>query len=272
MIVADQLGIDPDQVEVLHSDTAISPLGMDSYGSRSLAVGGTAVHLATEQVLDKAKEIAAHQLEASADDLEFEGGTFQVRGSPDRSVALGDVAAAAFTAHDLPDGMEPNLTAQVTYDPPNFVFPFGTHVAVVEIDEETGSIRLRDYVAVDDCGPQINPMIVEGQLHGGILQGAAQALWEGAEFDEEGNLRNASLADYLVPSPVEAPSFRLASTVTPSPTNPLGVKGIGEAGTIGSAAAVMNAVVDALSPFGITDIDMPASPNRVWAAIQEARS
>jgi carbon-monoxide dehydrogenase large subunit len=178
----------------------------------------------------------------------------------------------AFTAHDLPDGMEPNLTAQVTYDPPNFVFPFGTHVAVIELDTETGGIRLRDYIAVDDCGNQINPMIVDGQVHGGILQGVAQALWEGADYDTEGNLSNASLADYLVPTAVEAPTYTLDHTVTPSPTNPLGVKGIGEAGTIGSAAAVMNAVADALSPLGITDIDMPASPNRVWAAIQEARS
>jgi aerobic carbon-monoxide dehydrogenase large subunit len=271
-IVADQLGIDPDAIEVLHSDTAIAALGMDSYGSRSLAVGGTAVQMATDLVLEKARAIAAHQLEASADDLEFEEGSFRVRGSPDKSVAIGDVAMAAFTAHDLPDGMEPNLSAQVTYDPPNFVFPFGTHVAVVEIDEETGDIRLRDYVAVDDCGNQINPMIVDGQLHGGILQGVAQALWEGAAYDEDGNLNNASLADYLVPSAMEAPTFTLDSTVTPSPTNPLGVKGIGEAGTIGSAAAVMNAVIDALGPLGITDIDMPASPNKVWAAIQEARS
>ena len=253
---------------MLHSDTAVSALGLDTYGSRSLAVGGTAVHMATDIVLEKARSIAAHQLEASADDLEFEEGSFRVRGSPDKSMAIGDVAMAAFTAHDLPDGMEPNLTAQVTYDPPNFVFPFGTHVAVIELDTETGDIRLRDYIAVDDCGNQINPMIVEGQVHGGILQGVAQALWEGADYDADGNLSNASLADYLVPSAVEAPSYTLDHTVTPSPTNPSGSKGIGEAGTIGSAAAVMNAVVDALGPLGITDIDMPASPNRVWAAIQ----
>jgi len=271
-IVADQLGIDPNAIEVLHSDTAVSALGLDTYGSRSLAVGGTAVHMATDIVLEKARAIAAHQLEAAPEDIEFEEGSFRVRGSPDKSVAIGDVAMAAFTAHDLPDGMEPNLTAQVTYDPPNFVFPFGTHVAVIELDTETGDIRLRDYIAVDDCGNQINPMIVEGQVHGGILQGVAQALWEGADYDAEGNLHNASLADYLVPSAVEAPTYTLDHTVTPSPTNPLGVKGIGEAGTIGSAAAVMNAVADALSPLGITDIDMPASPNRVWAAIQEARS
>lgn len=269
-IVADQLGVDPDAIEVLHSDTAVSALGMDTYGSRSLAVGGTAVHLAAERVIDKARLIAAHQLEAAPDDLDFADGSFSVRGSPDRAVTIQDVAGAAFVAHDLPEGVEPNLSAEVTFDPPNFVFPFGTHVAVVEIDGETGNVRLRDYAAVDDCGNQINPMIVEGQLHGGIVQGVAQALWEGAVYDEEGTLRNASLTDYLVPAASEMPSFKLDHTVTPSPTNPLGVKGIGEAGTIGSAAAVMNAVVDALAPLGITDIDMPASPARVWAAIQEA--
>jgi aerobic carbon-monoxide dehydrogenase large subunit len=271
-IAADALGVDPSMVEVLHSDTAISPHGLDSYGSRSLAVGGTAVHLAAERVLDKARLIAAHQLEAAPEDLEYDGGAFRVRGSPDREAALGDIAFAAFTAHDLPDGMEPNLTEQVSYDPPNFVFPFGTHVAVVEIDEETGNTRLRDYVAVDDCGNQVNPMIVEGQLHGGIVQGVAQALWEGAVNEDDGVLRNPSLSDYLVPSAAEVPSMRLDHTVTPSPTNPLGVKGIGEAGTIASTPAVMNAIVDALGPFGITDIDMPASPERVWSAIQEARA
>ncbi|MDH3753092.1 MAG: molybdopterin-dependent oxidoreductase [Acidimicrobiia bacterium] len=271
MIVADRLGIDPDDVEVLHSDTAISPLGLDTYGSRSLSVGGTAVHLATEKVVAKAAKIAAHMLEASDADIELVGGSFQVKGSPGSTVALGDVAFAAFTAHDLPDDVEPNLEEQVTWDPPNFTFPFGTHVAIVEIDEETGGIELIDYAAVDDCGNQVNPMIVEGQVHGGILQGAAQALWEDAVYDDAGQLTSATLADYLVPSAAEAPSFRLDSTVTPSPTNPLGVKGIGEAGTIGSAATVMNAVVDALEPLGITNLEMPASPRRLWEAIQAAR-
>jgi carbon-monoxide dehydrogenase large subunit len=168
--------------------------------------------------------------------------------------------------------MEPNLEAQVTWDPPNFTFPFGTHVAIVEIDTETGEVRLRDYVAVDDCGNQVNPLIVEGQVHGGILQGVAQALWEEAVYDEAGQLRTTNLGDYLVPSAAETPSFRLGSTVTPSPVNPMGAKGIGEAGTIGSAAAVMNAVVDALSPYGIADLDMPVSPRKVWGAIEEARS
>ncbi len=271
-IVADRLGIDPADVEVLHSDTAVSPLGMDTYGSRSLPVGGVAVAMATDQVIAKARAIAAHQLECAEDDLELVDGQLRVRGTPSRSMSLQAVAFEAFSAHDLPDGMEPNLTAQVSYDPPNFVFPFGTHVAVVEVDEETGRVDLVDYAAVDDCGPQVNPMIVEGQLHGGIVQGAAQALWEEAVYDEDGNLRNPTLVDYGVPSAAELPPFKLDHTVTPSPTNPLGVKGIGEAGTIGAAPAVVNAIVDALSPFGITDIAMPATPERVWAAIQQARS
>jgi aerobic carbon-monoxide dehydrogenase large subunit len=270
MIVADRLGIDPDMVEVLHSDTAVSPYGLDTYGSRSLSVGGTAVYHATERVVEKAKKIAAHQLEADEHDLELVDGSFRVKGTPSRQAALGDVAMAAFTAHDLPDGMEPNLEAQVSWDPPNFTFPFGTHVAVVEIDTETGRVHLRDYIAVDDCGNQVNPLIVEGQIHGGILQGVAQALWEEAVYDADGQLRTVNFGDYLVPSAAEAPHYTLDSTVTPSDTNPMGVKGIGEAGTIGSAAAVMNAVCDGLAPFGIHDLEMPASPRRVWQAIQDA--
>ncbi len=270
-IVADKLGIDPADVEVLHSDTAVSPYGMDTYGSRSLPVGGVAVGMATDKIIDKAKAIAAHQLEAAEDDIEFVGGELRVRGTPSRAMPIQATAFEAFTAHNLPDGMEPNLAAQVVYDPPNFVFPFGTHVAVVEVDEETGAVRLVDYAAVDDCGPQVNPMIVEGQLHGGIVQGVAQALWEEAAYDADGNLRNASLMDYLVPSAAEVPSIKLDHTVTPSPTNELGVKGIGEAGTIGSAPAVMNALIDALAPLGITELEMPARPERVWSAIQDAR-
>jgi carbon-monoxide dehydrogenase large subunit len=263
-IVADRLGIDVADVEVLHSDTAISPLGMDTYGSRSLSVGGTAVYLACERVLEKAKRIAAHQLEAAEEDLEYAGGAFRVKGSPTKELALGAIAFEAFTAHNLPEGVEPNLEAQVTWDPPNFTFPFGTHIAVVEVDEDTGRVELVRYVAVDDCGNQVNPMIVEGQLHGGIAQGVAQALFEEAVYDESGTLQSASLADYLVPSAAELPSFTLDHTVTPSPTNPLGVKGVGEAGTIGSAPAVINAIVDALAPFGVVDVPMPATPERVW--------
>jgi carbon-monoxide dehydrogenase large subunit len=271
MIVADKFGISPDDVEVLHSDTLISPIGMDTYGSRSLSVGGVAVDMAAQKVLDKAKVIAAHQLEANEDDLEFVSGEFRVKGTPTISVPIQAIAFAAFTAHDLPEGIEPNLSEQVTYDPPNFTFPFGTHVAVVEIDEETGGIRLIDYAAVDDCGNQVNPLIVNGQLHGGIVQGVAQALWEEAVYDDEGQLRNPTMLDYLVPSAAELPQFKLDSTVTPSPTNPLGVKGIGEAGTIGSAPAVINAVVDALSHLGVTDCLMPATPNRLWSMMAEAR-
>ncbi|MGH9185167.1 MAG: xanthine dehydrogenase family protein molybdopterin-binding subunit [Acidimicrobiales bacterium] len=271
MIVGDKFGVDPDDVEVLHSDTAVSPLGLDTYGSRSLAVGGVAAAMAADKVLAKARSIAAHQLEVAEDDLEFTGGEFRVKGTPSAAMTIQALAFEAFSAHNLPDGMEPNLAEQVTYDPPNFTFPFGTHIAVVEIDEETGAVRWLDYAAVDDCGNQINPLIVNGQIHGGIVQGVAQALWEEAVYDEDGILRNATLADYMVPSAAEVPFLKLDRTVTPSPTNPLGVKGIGEAGTIGSAPAVMNAIVDALSPFGITDIDMPATPERVWTAIQEAQ-
>jgi carbon-monoxide dehydrogenase large subunit len=271
MIVADRLGISPDDIEVLHSDTAVSPLGMDTYGSRSLAVGGTALWLATEKVVEKATKIAAHMLEAAEEDIELVDGSFRVKGTPSRDVGLAAVAFAAFTAHDLPDGVDPNLEAQVTWDPPNFTFPFGTHVAVVEVDEITGQVRLREYAAVDDCGNQVNPLIVEGQLHGGILQGVAQALWEEAVYDDNGQLRSSSLADYLVPTAVEAPPFKLDHTVTPSPTNPMGVKGIAEAGTIASTAAVMNALIDALHPLGVTKLDMPASPQRVWSAIAAAR-
>ncbi len=270
MIVADRLGIDPADVTVLHSDTAVSPLGLDTYGSRSLAVGGVALSMACDKVVDKARLIAAHQLEANPDDLEFAAGAFTVKGSPDKTVPIQALGFEAFTAHNLPDGMEPNLQEQVTFDPPNFAFPFGTHIAVVEVDTTTGDVHLRDYIAVDDCGNQVNPLIVEGQVHGGIVQGVAQALWESAEFDEDGNCKNPSMLDYLVPSAAEMPSFQLGFTTTPSTSNPLGVKGVGEAGTIGSAAAVINAVCDALSPYGIDDIEMPATPHRVWSAIQAA--
>ena len=267
MIVADQLGMSPDDIEILHSDTSISPHGLDTYGSRSLSVGGTAVYLATEKVIAKARTIAAHQLEAAEEDLEFENGTFTVRGTPTASMPLGAIAFGAFTAHNLPDGMEPTLEASMTWDPPNFVFPFGTHLCVVEVDTHTGAVKLRNYVAIDDCGNQVNPLIVEGQIHGGIAQGIAQALFEEAVYDEDGNLVTTTLADYLVPSAAEFSTFTLDHTVTPSPTNPMGVKGIGEAGTIAATPAVMNAVVDALAPFGIRDIDMPAMPFRVWKAI-----
>ncbi len=270
MIVAEKLGVPMADIEVLHSDTAIAPYGMVTYGSRSLAVGGTAIHIATERVLDKAKAIAAHQLEVAEEDLDYAEGVFTVKGSPDRAFPLAAAAFEAFTAHNLPDGMEPNLEASVTWDPPNFTFPYGSHIAVVEVDTETGKVDLVRYQAVDDCGTRVNPIIIEGQVHGGIAQGVAQALFEEAAYDSAGNLMSATLADYLVPSAAELPSFELGETVTPSPTNPLGVKGIGEAGTIASTPAVMNAVVDALSHLGVENIEMPASPERVWRAIDGA--
>jgi aerobic carbon-monoxide dehydrogenase large subunit len=270
MIVADKLGVPPEDVDVLHSDTAVSPLGLDTYGSRSLAVGGVAVAMACDQIVDKARTIAAHQLECAEEDLDFAAGNYSVKGTPDKAMPLAGAAFAAFTAHNLPDGMEPNLEAHVTYDPPNFSWPFGTHICVVEVDTETGSVDVLKYVAVDDCGNQINPLIVEGQVHGGVVQGLAQALFEEAVYDSDGNLRTSNLADYLVPAASDVPSITTDHTVTPSPTNPLGVKGIGEAGTIGAAPAVVNAVVDALSGLGVKDIPMPASPQNVWKAIQSA--
>jgi carbon-monoxide dehydrogenase large subunit len=271
MIVADRLGVSPDDVDVLHSDTAIAPLGLDTYGSRSLPVGGVAISLACDKIIDKAKKIAAHQLEANEDDLEFEAGNFSVKGSPDKAMPLAAIAFAAFTAHNLPDGLEPNLEAQVTYDPPNFSWPFGTHICTVEVDTETGQVDVLQYVAVDDCGNQVNPLIVEGQVHGGVVQGLAQALYEEAVYDSDGNLKTTSLAEYLVPAASDVPSITLGHTITPSPTNPLGVKGIGEAGTIGSAPAVINAIVDALADLGVTEVPMPASPHNVWKAIRTAQ-
>jgi carbon-monoxide dehydrogenase large subunit len=270
MIAAEKFGIDPADVDVLHSDTAIAPLGLDTYGSRSLPVGGVAIGMACDKVIDKARQIAAHQLEASADDLEFNGGVFSVAGSADKEMPLAAIAFEAFTAHDLPDGLEPNLEAQVTYDPPNFSWPFGTHICAVEIDTETGEVEILDYVAVDDCGVKVNPLIVEGQVHGGVVQGIAQALWEEARYDADGNLQSSTLAEYLVPAASDVPPITLGESVTPSPTNELGVKGVGEAGTIGAAPCVMNAVVDALSGLGVHDLQMPASPLNVWNAIQAA--
>ena len=269
-IVADRLGCAPDEVEVLHGDTAVVPLGMDTYGSRSLAVGGVALYQAADKVIEKARKIVAHQIEVSEDDLEYEAGSFHVKGT-DRAMTVKDAALAAWTAHNLPDGMEPGLEETAVYDPPNFSWPGGAHLAVVEVDSETGDTRLLRYVAVDDVGTVVNPAIVDGQVHGGIAQGVAQALYEEAAYDDDGNLLTTNLLTYLVPSAAELPSFELDREVSPSPSNPMGVKGVGETGTIASVAATMNAVIDALSTYGVTDLDMPASPERVWRAIEEAR-
>ena len=271
-IAADALGVDVDDVEVFHGDTAIAPYGRDTYGSRSLPVGGVAVHLAAEKVIEKGKKVAAHMLEAAEDDIEFEGGRFSVAGSPESSVTIQQVAGAAYLADDLPEGMEPLLSADHVFDPPNFTWPYGTHVCAVEVDTETGKVEIFKYVAVDDCGPVVNPAIVDGQLHGGIAQGIAQALYEEALYDEDGNPLTTTMVDYMIPGAPEIPNFILDRTEVPSPTNPMGVKGIGESGAIASQPAVVNAVVDALSHEGVTHIDMPASPMRVWQALQQARN
>ncbi|HSO02047.1 MAG TPA: molybdopterin cofactor-binding domain-containing protein, partial [Gaiellaceae bacterium] len=267
-IVADRLGVPFEDVEVLHGDTQVIPLGMDTYGSRSLAVGGIALHQVAQKIVAKARTLAAHKLGVDADELDYEAGTFSSDG---KSVTVKELAFAAWAAHDLPEGMEPGLEATAVYDPPNFSWPGGAHAAVVEVDTETGDVQLVRYVAVDDVGKVVNPMIVDGQIHGGIAQGVAQALFEEAVYDDDGQLLTSSMTSYLVPSAVELPTFELDRTETPSPTNPLGVKGVGETGAIASPAAVMNAVADALAPFGVTDIDMPASPERVWRALEEAR-
>jgi aerobic carbon-monoxide dehydrogenase large subunit len=270
-ITADELGVPFEDVEVLHGDTAVAPLGMDTYGSRSLSVGGIALWNAAQKVKAKAKTIAAHALEVSEDDVEWTEGKFQVRGSPDQAKTIPDVAFAAWTAHDLPEGVEPGLEETHVYDPPNFTFPSGVHVCAVEVDIETGETEIVKYVAVDDCGNVVNPMIVEGQVHGGIAQGIAEAMYEEAVFDEAGNLVTSSMHSYRIPSAAELPSMTTDRTVTPSSTNPMGVKGVGEAGTIAAPAAVVNAVVDALHPLGVTQIDKPVTPERVWRAIREAK-
>ena len=271
-IAADSLGIPVEDVEVIHGDTGRSPYGMDTYGSRSLAVGGVAILHAAEEAVAKARVIAAHLLEVSADDLEFLDGSFSVKGDPGSSKTIQAVAWEAFTSHNLPDGTDPNLFGISTVDPQVFSYPHGTHLCAVDIDTETGMTKIRKYVAVDDIGVQVNPMIVEGQIHGGLTQGIAQALWEGASSDEDGNLTTASLADYLLPSAVDVPFYTTDRTVTPSTTHPLGTKGVGEAGTIASTPAVMNAVIDALRPLGVTDVLMPATPQTVWRAIQVAQA
>ncbi|MEV7502450.1 molybdopterin cofactor-binding domain-containing protein [Streptomyces sp. NPDC093018] len=269
-IAADVLGVPFEDVEVLHGDTRSCPQGMDTYGSRSLAVGGEAVHRAATTVVDKARKVAAHLLEASEQDLEFREGVFSVKGSPEARRSIQEIAFEAFTNHDLPDGVEPSINAEHVVDPENFSFPHGTHLCAVEVDTETGRTRIRSYVCVDDVGHVVNPMIVEGQVHGGLAQGIAQALYEEAVYDDEGNLVSGSMADYLLPSAADLPEFVTDRTETPASSNALGVKGVGEAGTIASTPAVVNAVVDALRPLGVTDVRMPCTPERVWRAVREA--
>jgi carbon-monoxide dehydrogenase large subunit len=269
-IVADQLGVPFEDITVLHGDTQVAPKGMDTYGSRSLVIGGTALVSACGKVREKARIIAAGMLEVSPEDLEWADGRWSVRGDPDQGKTIGEIAFAAFSAHALPDGVEPSLDSDATIDPDNFSFPHGTHLCAVEVDTDTGAVNIRSYVAVDDVGVVVNPQIVEGQLHGGIVQGIGQALFEEAAYDSSGNLVTATLADYLVPSAADLPTLVIDRTTTPSTLNPLGVKGVGEAGAIASTPAVVNAVVDALRPLGVTDVQMPCTPERIWRAIQDA--
>jgi len=269
-IVADELGVGYDDVLVEHSDTAGTPFGYGTYGSRSAAVGGTAIHKTVTKIKEKAKKLAAHMLEANPDDIVFEDGKAFVKGSPDQAKTIAEIALQASVGYSLPEGMEPFLDETTYYDPPNCTFPFGTHIAVVEVDGDTGAVQLQRYIAVDDCGTIINPLVVDGQIHGGVAQGIAQALYERAVYDDNGQLVSGTLMDYAVPGAQMLPPFETAHTVTPSPVNPMGVKGAGEAGTIASAQAVMNAVIDALAPFGVKHMQMPATPENVWRAMHSS--
>ncbi len=267
-IVADRLGVAFEDIEVLHGDTQIAHKGLDTYGSRSLVVGGEAIVRAADKVIEKARPIAAHLLEASVDDLEFAGGRFTVKGT-DQGMAIGEIALATFASHNYPEGIEPGLDAEATFDPVNFNYPHGTHLCAMEVDTETGETTMRKYVCCDDIGNIINPLIVEGQVHGGLVQGIAQALWEEALYDDAGTLVTGSFVDYLLPTAADTISFQVDHTTSPSTTNTLGTKGVGEAGTIASTPAVVNAVVDAIRHFGINDIQMPCTPERVWNAINQ---
>jgi carbon-monoxide dehydrogenase large subunit len=270
-IISDGLGIPMERIAVKHGDTSESPMGVGTFGSRSIAVDGTATYQATQRVREKAQKIAAHMLEAAAEDIRFGDDAAFVAGSPDRSVTWKQIAGVAYRVHKGPEGIEPGLEAKASFSPSNATWPFGSHLAVVEVDTETGDVKLLRYVAMDDCGNVINPMIVDGQLHGGIAQGVGQALFEEAIYDADGNCLTTSLIDYPLPTAADLPSFELDRTVTPTDVNPMGVKGVGEAGTIGAAQTIVNAVIDALAPLGVKHIDMPLRPRRVWKAIQEAK-
>lgn len=267
-IVADKLGVGLDDVEIVHGDSDAVAFGMGTYGSRSLAVGGSAIMKSIDKILEKGKQIAAHSLEANPEDVSFADGKWSVKGT-DKSVSFGDVALTAYVPHNYPADLEPGMDFSSFYDPANFTYPFGAHIAVVEIDKETGKVTLKRFVAVDDVGNVINPMIVDGQIHGGVVQGVGQALFEGAIYDDQGQLLNGSYMDYTMPRADDVPMIETDRTYTPCPHNPLGVKGAGEAGTIGSTAAVVNAVVDALKHLGVRDIQMPLTPERVWQTMQD---
>jgi carbon-monoxide dehydrogenase large subunit len=271
-IVGDRLGVDPAVVEVIHGDTATGPMGLGTYGSRSLAIGGVAAAHAADKIADKCRAIVAHNLEADATDIEIRDARFSLRGDPDQGMTLAEVAGCAYIdATKMPDGMELGLEQTLIYDPSNFVFPFGTHVCVVDIDAETGKVSVVRWVAVDDCGPAVNPMLIDGQLHGGVTHGIGQALYEQVVYDDRGQLVTGTFMDYALPTAGEIPNFELDRTETPSPSNSLGVKGIGEAGTIAATPAIVNAVIDALRHEGVTYIDMPLTSLRVWQTLEEAR-
>lgn len=267
-IVADELGVELDDITVIHGDTAAVPKGIGTFGSRATAVGGIAVYQAAQKVKEKAREIASHLLEVDADDLVFVDGRFSVKGVPKKRLTIKQIAQEAHQTGRLPKRIEPGLAAESMFEPSNFTFPFGTHVCVVEVDPKSGGIEIKKYVAVDDCGKVINPLLVDGQVQGGIAQGLGQALYEEVVYDENGQILTGSLMDYALPKAVDIPWLELARTETPTPVNPLGVKGVGEAGTIGSTPAVVNAVVDALSPFNVTHIDMPLKPEKIWRLCQ----
>ncbi|MDH3444741.1 MAG: molybdopterin-dependent oxidoreductase, partial [Deltaproteobacteria bacterium] len=268
-IAADELGVALDEITVIHGDTGQVPNGVGTFGSRATAVGGIAVYHAAEKVRQQAREMASHLLEVDADDLVFSDGRFNVKGVPRKGITIQQIARGA---HDgkVPRGeSEPGLAAEFRFEPSNFTFPFGAHVCVVEVEPETGKIAIRKYVAVDDCGKVINPLLVDGQLQGGIAQGIGQALYEGVVYDDNGQLLNGSLMDYALPKAADIPRFQLSRTETPTPVNPLGIKGVGEAGTVGSTPAVVNAVVDALAPLGVENIDMPLTPQKIWRLCRE---
>ncbi len=270
-LVSDEIGVPVEDIEVVHGDTNNTPMGWGTYGSRTTPVTGAALVLAARKIKEKARAMAAHLLEAAVEDIDYADGKFFVKGSPDKFKTIQDATLMATLAWNLPPGMEPGMEASQFYDPPNFVYPFGAHIAVVEVEAETGAVSLKRYIAVDDCGPQINPVIVAGQVHGGIAQGVGQALWEGAVYDENGQLLTGTMMDYALPRADMFPKFELDHTVTPSPHHPVGVKGVGETGTIASTPTVYNAVIDALEPFGVTQIEMPLTPARVWQAIQNVK-
>jgi carbon-monoxide dehydrogenase large subunit len=267
-IVAEELGIPPEDIDVVHGDTDQTPFGLGTYGSRSTPVSGGAVALVARKVREKAKFIAAAMLETRPEDLEWEKGRWFVKGDPGAGRTIAEIALAAHGTLALPEGIDGNLDAEVTYDPPNLTFPFGAYICVVDVDPGTGRVKVRRFIAVDDCGTRINPMIIEGQVHGGLTDGVGMALMEIIEFDDDGNCLGGSFMDYLIPTAMEVPDWETGFTVTPSPHHPIGAKGIGESATVGSPPAIVNAVVDALAPFGVTHMDMPCTPARVWEAMQ----